>query len=83
MASNWSLVDNNGKVYTSTNFGSTWVTNLGVNGTWFCLAASADANRLAAVDYYTGGIYTSTNFGVTWQWPKNTSVHQHSIALFG
>jgi len=51
-------------IYTSTNYGMTWVqqTNAG-SGWWNSVASSSDGSKLvAAADY----IYTSTNYGVTW-----------------
>ena len=51
-------------IYTSTNYGMTWVqqTNAG-SGWWNSVASSSDgSNLVAAADY----IYTSTNYGVTW-----------------
>jgi hypothetical protein len=61
-----------GPIYTSTNAGATWVrqTNAPVKD-WFCVASSADGNKLAAVVYgvfpgFTNSIYTSTDAGLTW-----------------
>ena len=62
LASSW-------KYYVSTNAGATWTTNTepqqGADfGSWPCLAASADGNKLVAMGY--GVAWTSTNGGTTW-----------------
>jgi hypothetical protein len=52
-------------LYTSTNFGATWVTNSTLILRWQCAAMSADGSRMT-VAVSGGAIYTSTNFGSTW-----------------
>ena len=61
-----------GPIYTSTNAGATWMpqTNAPIKD-WFCVASSADGNKLVAVAFgaasgYTNSIYISTDAGVTW-----------------
>src|SRR5262245_29265486 len=51
-----------GPIYTSTNSGLSWQSNLlGVIG-WYSAASSADGTKLAAAAYGAGGgLYTSTN----------------------
>lgn len=66
-----------GRIFTSTNYGASWVTNnLSVpngigGGTWLNAAVSADGSKIAAIGWRSsagqyGYIYTSTNFGQTW-----------------
>jgi hypothetical protein len=55
----------NGLIYTSTNSGTTWLTNNAPTEYWKSLASSADGTKLAAVAY-NDQIYTSTNSGLTW-----------------
>lgn len=58
-----------GLIYTSTNSGTSWITNNVPTTNWNCVASSADGTKLVAVfgnSTTGGGIYTSTNFGVTW-----------------
>jgi photosystem II stability/assembly factor-like uncharacterized protein len=46
-----------GGIYTSTDFGSTWVTNNAPNTNWQCIACSADGQKMVAA-VWGGGIYT-------------------------
>jgi len=65
-----------GYIYTSTNFGLTWVSNTVPSQNLMGIASSADGARLVAVagesttlnidPITTGPIYVSTNAGVTW-----------------
>ena len=49
-------------IYTSTNYGSTWVSNDAPNTvSWYSVASSADGTKLVSV---SGAIYT--NSGTTW-----------------
>lgn len=50
-------------VYTTTNAGSSWITNP-VPATCWALAAASSGFKLVAA--YNGGIVTSTNFGASW-----------------
>jgi hypothetical protein len=55
-----------GYIYTSTNTGTTWITNNAPSAYWKSVASSADGSKLAAADY-NGLIYTwqsSTALGV-------------------
>jgi hypothetical protein len=59
-----------GMIYTSTDFGNTWISN-GVPSPptgeyWDGVASSADGARLVAVSQGVCSIFTSTNSGVTW-----------------
>ncbi len=55
-----------GRNYTSTNSGLTWITNnLPYYVAWIAMASSAEGNKLA-VAAYNNGIYASTNSGVVW-----------------
>jgi hypothetical protein len=56
-------VAGNGPIFTSTNAGATWITNLAPSYPWTGVASSADGNRLVAVST-TGGIWT--NFADAW-----------------
>jgi hypothetical protein len=63
------LIAAGGQIYTSTNSGTTWITNNSFSGRyWWSVALSADGTRLAAVDGAGGPahIYTSPDFGTTW-----------------
>src|ERR1017187_206159 len=53
----------------STNSGTTWITNTepqigSYNGSWHCIASSADGTRYAGVN--GNAIWVSTNSGLTW-----------------
>jgi hypothetical protein len=63
--------DNQGPIFTSTNFGADWTqaTNAPL-AYWYSVASSADGTTLAA-GAYAGNVYLSTNSGVTW---TNTSL---------
>lgn len=57
-------------LYTSTNSGSTWITNA-LFGVWDSVASSADGSRLVATvgglfDHSPIAIFLSTNSGITW-----------------
>jgi DNA-binding beta-propeller fold protein YncE len=63
-------------IYTSTNFGATWITNtvpatpFGIQNNWTAIASSADGSRLIAAGggYNSPGyIFDSTNFGAAWR----------------
>ena len=60
-----------GQIYTSTNSGTTWITN-NPSGNWISIASSADGVKLVAAigGFFTsqaaGPIYTSTNSGLSW-----------------
>lgn len=57
-------IPNYGRIYTSTNYGATWVAR-GIVQPWLSVASSSDGNHLtAAAD--PGKIYTSRNSGATW-----------------
>jgi photosystem II stability/assembly factor-like uncharacterized protein len=52
-------------IYTSTNWGSTWIKTTAPDEFWTAVASSADGNILVAGA--TGaGVYVSTNSGATW-----------------
>lgn len=58
-----------GPIYTSTNSGATWQAANAPIARWFCVASSADGNRLVAGafgDAPGGGIYVSSNGGKDW-----------------
>lgn len=57
---------NGGYVYTSTDYGATWIkhTSLGI-GAWFSASSDASGQNIAVGDY-NGYIYTSTDGGTTW-----------------
>jgi len=57
-----------GKIFTSTDFGISWVERLTANvgSNWFSLASSADGSRLVAVAR-PGYIFTSNNYGESWE----------------
>jgi hypothetical protein len=60
-------VETGGKIYSSTNSGSTWtpLSNAPSGMVWAAIASSADGSKLAAAAQ-GGGIYSSINFGATW-----------------
>ena len=72
---------NGGLIYTSTNSGTTWITDSAPYTNWQCVASSADGTRLAAVysSGSNGGIYSSTNSGTTWT--SNSVVSQKWLAV--
>jgi len=56
-------VAGSGQIYTSTNAGATWITNMVLASTWTGVASSADGSRLVAINN-SGGVYT--NSGISW-----------------
>lgn len=58
-------VVNGGQVYTSTNYGTTWVARDIANRNWTSIASSADGTKLVGC-VNPGQIYTSTDSGVNW-----------------
>jgi len=54
-----------GRIYTSMNSGTNWITNNVPTANWNCLAASADCTRLIA-GVNGGQLYSSVNFGASW-----------------
>jgi photosystem II stability/assembly factor-like uncharacterized protein len=73
-----------GTIFTSTNSGTTWITNNAPSAAWYSIASSADGTKLTAVaggGYNTiGSIYVSTNSGVTWMLTSAPSNHWRSVA---
>jgi hypothetical protein len=66
-------VETGGKIYTSTNSGSTWIQQSNAPSlTWASVASSADGSKLAAASA-NGGIYNSINFGATWTAASGTT----------
>jgi hypothetical protein len=63
-----------GLIYTSTNSGTNWQTNVVPVKNWNCLASSADGTKLVA-GAYNDQIYLSTNSGLTWKAPINSPVN--------
>lgn len=57
-------------VFTTTNFGQNWITNI-LTTPCRQMAASADGQKLITAPY-GGNIYTSTNFGATWTQQTNS-----------
>jgi photosystem II stability/assembly factor-like uncharacterized protein len=69
-----SFFPTSGKIYVSTNSGTTWTEVTPTNLYWASVASSADGTKLAAVGSpgFTGGfVYTSTNSGTTWTQQTN------------
>lgn len=60
-------------IYTSTNSGTTWMSNSAPFAIWSGVACSADGTKLVAVAG-TGSIWISTNFGVAWFEATNAPV---------
>jgi hypothetical protein len=54
-----------GYIYTSTDFGKTWITNDVPKASWSAIASSADGTKLVG-GQNTGAIYVSTDSGTTW-----------------
>ena len=52
-------------VYTSTNYGASWISN-NISAYATCLAASADGSNLVLGGSSPGAVYSSTNAGLTW-----------------
>ena len=63
-------VASSGQIFTSTNGGVSWITNLAPITNWTGVASSADGNRLVAVSG-SAGIYT--NSGIVWGLSYQTS----------
>ena len=59
------VIVNSGGVYSTTNFGASWITNNPSAPPLSTLAASADASKLVILSG-GGQIYTSADFGNTW-----------------
>jgi hypothetical protein len=84
---------NNGSIYTSTDFGATWVSNNVPNTNWISIASSADGCTLVAA--YPDSIYTlqttpapqlklaasSSNLAFAWIKPSTNFVLQQSSDL--
>jgi hypothetical protein len=59
---------NNYAIYTSTNYGFTWIPNSAPNNViWLSVASSADGTKLVAATYGNGGGAVYTNSGTTWK----------------
>ncbi len=78
-------VGNPDLIYTSTNSGSSWISNSLPYEEWNQVASSADGRTLAAVAIFDifggpGCIYTSTNSGTTWVSNSVPSQYWYAIA---
>jgi hypothetical protein len=79
-------VGNPDLIYTSTNSGSSWISNSLPYEEWNQVASSADGRTLAAVSIFNllgsgpGYIYTSTNSGTTWVLNRVPSQYWFAIA---
>jgi NHL repeat len=58
-----------GSIYTSTDTGTTWMSNNTPVTGWQSVASSADGTKLVAADLSANLIFTSTNAGATWMRP--------------
>jgi len=67
-------------IYTSTNSGSSWVSNNAPLLAWTCAASSADGTKLAAINI-NGGIYVSTNSGAIWTLATNLPNSPYGISI--
>ena len=54
-----------GFIYTSTDYGNTWVQTLAPYGDWQCITSDSTGQYLAAA-IYNDKIYTSSNYGSSW-----------------
>src|SRR5208282_1465377 len=71
-----------GYLFVSTNGGTSWTTNVGLNY-WMTAASSSDGSHLAAVPEATGptsNMYTSTNSGSSWTQQTGAGTYWYSIA---
>jgi hypothetical protein len=72
-----------GGVYTTSNFGVTWVqdtTGIPSSANWAAVASSASGSTLAAA-VYDGSLYTSVNSGSSWNVGSGAPVNSTGIAL--
>lgn len=76
-----------GRIYTSTNSGSTWIPSAAPGNVWYSVACSADGTNLIAAAYAgpsqiggTGLIYLSKDFGNTWSNAGLTTNYWMSVA---
>lgn len=61
----WVAAVNNGPIFVSTNFGTTWTTSSVPANFWSSVSSSSDGNTLVAVGKF-GAAYQSTDAGQTW-----------------
>jgi photosystem II stability/assembly factor-like uncharacterized protein len=69
-----------GPIYTSTDSGTTWISNNAPTMMWMAVCSSADGTKLAANEYHGG---TWTNSGTTWKQAASTGsggFYESSIA---
>jgi hypothetical protein len=74
---------NDGSVYTTTNFGVSWVQNgngIPTSANWAAVASSGIGTTLAAA-VYGGSVYTSVNSGSSWSVGSGAPVNSTGIAL--
>lgn len=73
-----------GGIYTSTNYGITWIPTTAPSEYWTGLASSADGEKLVGVSYgifnQPGLIYVSTNSGLTWNLTSARDSHWERVA---
>ena len=78
------VVDDGGLIYTSSDYGLTWVAQPQTgNQSWTGVASSANGTHLVAVNS-DGLVYTSTDSGLTWTVQPNAPVTNYtSVAITG
>jgi uncharacterized repeat protein (TIGR03803 family) len=73
-----------GPIYTSTNYGVTWISNNAPLGRWQGVACSADGSEMVVAGggggSQLGPIYLSTNFGASWAPANAPSNNWYSVA---
>ena len=57
---------NGGLIFTSSDFGATWVLSNRGGFDYICFASSGDGSHLAAALYGQAGVATSSDYGATW-----------------
>ena len=79
----------NTNIYTSTNFGFTWITNKvprgpeGAQTEWTTIASSVDGSKLVAAGggtFGNGYIFISTNFGAAWTLTATNVLPSHGYS---
>jgi hypothetical protein len=76
-----SAVVNGGGIYTSSDYGSTWIANNSApaNANWYSISLSSTGKYQSAV-IYGGYIYISSNYGATWD-PTAQGASWNSISI--
>jgi len=74
------LIVNTNKIYTSNDYGLSWIDQSVTTQNWYSVSSSSDGTKLVAVVAFGGYIFTSTDSGVTWNQSNSLALDWRCVA---